>query len=340
MVRNVHERSVPAPAAELGELLAAIGGPDDKLWPAPAWVPMVLDRPVAVGAAGGHGPIRYHVTAYEPGKMVEFTFDPTLGLHGTHSFYIEPAGPSRTLLRHVIEGRLTGSVRLLWPLVIRWLHDAVLEDLLDRAEAAVGTEPARPARWSPWVRLWQRFEVPMARATVVPATPLLARALPRVDFSDAYVVARHRGMPTDPQAWADAVFRDPPSWVVGLLGVRQALVGLLGIARDDGSAFDTLARERHEVLLGTDERHLDFRASVLCEPDRVVLSTVVQFHNSRGRAYFSIVRLVHPMIVRAMLTRAARRLSRSSDPAASAGAGSGDHGVKAVHGDQHATPVP
>jgi hypothetical protein len=40
-----------------------------------------------------------------------------------------------------------------WPVAIRWLHDAVLEDLLDRAELAVTGTVARPAVWSPWVRL-------------------------------------------------------------------------------------------------------------------------------------------------------------------------------------------
>jgi hypothetical protein len=54
-----------------------------------------------------------------------------------------------------------------WP-PIRWLHDAVLEELLDRAGAAVGDPPARPARWSPWVRVCRRLlragaSVPAAR---------------------------------------------------------------------------------------------------------------------------------------------------------------------------------
>jgi hypothetical protein len=40
-----------------------------------------------------------------------------------------------------------------------------------------------------------------------------------------------------------------------------------------------------------------------------VLTTVVQLHNRRGRAYSSLVRPVHPIVVRAMLNRAARRLS-------------------------------
>lgn len=205
--------------------------------------------------------------------------------------------------------RLGGPADVLWPLAVRWLHDAVVEDLLDRAEATVGTGPARPARWSPWVRLLRVFDRSGARATEVPATPLLADALPRVDWADAHAVAYRPGMPTDPQVWADAAFRDPPRWVLGLLGLREALVGLVGIARGRSSSFDTVARREDEVLLGTDERHLDFRVSVLREPGRVVLSTVVRLHNARGRAYFALVKPVHPVIVRAMLTRAARRLA-------------------------------
>lgn len=152
-------------------------------------------------------------------------------------------------------------------------------------------------------------EHPLAAETAVPETPLLASALARVDWSDAHAVECRPGQPTDPQVWADAVFRDPPQWVAALLGVREALVGLVGIARGGSSSFDTLARTEREVLLGTDERHLDFRASVLREADRVVLSTVVTLHNARGRAYFALVRPVHQVIVQAMLRRAARRLA-------------------------------
>ncbi len=153
-----------------------------------------------------------------------------------------------------------------------------------------------------------------ARATAVPVTPLLATALPRVDWADAHAVRVPPGAPTDPQVWADAIFRDAPRWVVKLLGLRDAVVGLVGIARGGHSSFGTVCSTPDEVLLGTDERHLDFRASVLREPDRVVLSTVVCLHNRRGRLYFALVRRVHPTIVRAMLTRAARRLSGSSNP--------------------------
>ena len=96
------------------------------------------------------------MTAYTPGRRAEFTFAPGIGADGTHTFTAIPLGADRTLLRHELEARFTGAMRLGWPLVVRWLHDALLEDLLDRAEDAVGTPPARRARHSGWVRaiLW------------------------------------------------------------------------------------------------------------------------------------------------------------------------------------------
>jgi hypothetical protein len=63
------------------------------------------------------------------------------------------------------------------------------------------------------------------------------------------------------------------------------------------------------VLLGIDQSHLGFRASVLLESRRVVLSTVVRVHNRRGRAYSAVVRRLHPLVVRTMLARAARTVA-------------------------------
>ncbi|OLT10771.1 hypothetical protein BJF78_05365 [Pseudonocardia sp. CNS-139] len=314
MVRNVHERLVAAPLEEVGPLLDRLGGPDDVLWPNPAWMPMELDGPVAVGAAGRHGAIRYRVTAHEPGRRVEFTVDPGVGVDGTHTFTAERAGPG-TLLRHTIDGRTRGAMRLGWPLGVRWLHDALLEDLLDNAERATGREPGRPARWSPWVHVLTRvFVTDRAHPVPVPGGGgLLANALPRVDWADAHAVRARPGTPDDPQVWADAIFRDPPLGVLALLGLRELLVGLVGIERGGSGAFDTVDRADGEVLLGSDAGHLDFRASVRRRRSHVVLTTVVRVHNRRGRAYSAVVRRVHPYVVRAMLTHAAHRLSRSSN---------------------------
>ncbi|WP_162891275.1 DUF2867 domain-containing protein [Aeromicrobium sp. A1-2] len=157
-----------------------------------------------------------------------------------------------------------------------------------------------------------RPETHRVHAVATPKSPLLTGALPRVDWSDAYAVPFPGRPPGDPQDWAAAIFHSPPSWVVALLGVREVLVRAVGMQRGGSHAFDPVARSSDEVLLGIDQDHLGFRASVLFEPTRVVLSTIVQVHNRRGRAYWALVRWVHPVVVRSMLARAARTMAESS----------------------------
>ena len=74
--------------------------------------------------------------------------------------------------------------------------------------------------------------------------------------------------------------------------------------------FRVLGRRTDELLLGEDDRHLDFRVSVLLRDDGeaqwATVTTVVRFHNALGRAYFAVVRPFHQLIVPALIRRALR----------------------------------
>ncbi len=310
-VHNVHERVLGAPAAAVAPLLDGIGGPHDALWPSPEWPPMWLVGPPAIGTADGHGVLRYRVSAYAPGRRIVFTLEPGQGLSGWHGFEVVPLGPERTLLRHIVDGRAHGRMRVVWRWVLRPVHDGIVEQILDRAEVALGTGPDPATRLSSIARLARWTSGPRARASEPPAGAL--SVLPRADFADAFAVRLRPGMPTDPQAWVSAFSADPPGWVRGLVAAREAVVGLIGIDRAGRSAFAVRSRTATEAVAGTDARHLDFRAVVTVEPTRVVLTTVVRLYNRRGRAYFALVRRIHPAVVAAMLTRAATRLSRAPD---------------------------
>lgn len=151
---NVHEREYPVPAARLGDLLDTLAGPDDRIWPK-SWPPMRFDRPLAVGARGGHGKIAYSVRAYQPGRLVDFRFDDAMPMTGTHGMEVRDGDiPGTSVLRHsLIVTGAGGIARIVIPLTIEKLHDAVLEDLLDRVGDEVGEPPAKRARWSLWVRM-------------------------------------------------------------------------------------------------------------------------------------------------------------------------------------------
>ncbi|MGR4883581.1 SRPBCC family protein [Streptomyces sp. LARHCF249] len=152
-VYNVHERLLAAKGSEVGALVDTIsGGPADLLWPGAAWPAVSFDGGLAVGSAGGHGPIRYTVSSYVPGTWVRFTFTGPRGFHGFHEFAVLPVDGDRTVLRHTLAMRTTGLARVTWPLVYRPLHDALIEDSLDRGELGCTGTLARRARWSPYVR--------------------------------------------------------------------------------------------------------------------------------------------------------------------------------------------
>jgi hypothetical protein len=51
---------------------------------------------------------------------------------------------------------------------------------------------------------------------------------------------------------------------------------------------------------------------VLTDHDRVVVSTVVEVHNRRGRAYTCLVRQVYPWVVRSLLAHAAHRMTAAA----------------------------
>ena len=160
MVRNVHERLIPTPlppAAVGHRLIDNLAGREDALWPRERWPPMRLDRALGPGAAGGHGPIRYSVEDHEPGRSVRFRFTAPRGFVGTHGFDVEAVAPGTIRVRHTLEMRLRGGARLSWPLLFRPLHDALIEDALDRAEAVCrSTQPAHVG-WSWRVKLLRRL---------------------------------------------------------------------------------------------------------------------------------------------------------------------------------------
>lgn len=153
IIRNVHERVLDAPPGKVGALIDGLASEQDLLWPRERWPAMRLDGPLAVGASGGHGAIRYAVSGYEPGRRVRFEFDSRVGLTGHHEFEAIRHDRGGAVLRHTLEATTRGRMRIAWPLIFRSLHDALIEDALDQAEIATTGRPARRHRSPLRVRL-------------------------------------------------------------------------------------------------------------------------------------------------------------------------------------------
>ncbi len=145
---------------------------------------------------------------------------------------------------------------------------------------------------------------------VTATTPVLdglaASALPRVDAADAFRTDLLPGDGADPVAWTAAIFSAIPAWVRTLMRVRDSLVRHVGIRTADvhpGATFPLHAATTTEAVVGTDDRHLDFRLVTTVDEQAhwVTMTTVVHLHSRMGRAYWAVVRHVHPVVLRALM---------------------------------------
>lgn len=153
MICNVHEREISATRGEVAALINSLGSKNDRLWPRGEWPAMRLDGPLRVGASGGHGPVRYFVTQYEPGERVEFQFTSPSGFNGFHSFTATSLTGKSVLLRHELSMSPSGMSILTWPIFFRPLHNALIEECLDRGEIECGSSPVMVRRRTIWTKL-------------------------------------------------------------------------------------------------------------------------------------------------------------------------------------------
>ncbi|QWF18483.1 DUF2867 domain-containing protein [Lysobacter capsici] len=160
---------------------------------------------------------------------------------------------------------------------------------------------------------------------VPPPHSRVAGVYPSMDLYDAYSIELPDQASGDPETLARFVFARSPAWIGGLMRVRDALVAGLGLktARrlhrlganggERVGMFRIYERQPLEIVLGEDDKHLDFKLSVLCQPPgeavarrRLIVSTAVHCHNRLGRAYIAAIAPFHRLIVRSCLRHAAR----------------------------------
>ena len=159
-----------------------------------------------------------------------------------------------------------------------------------------------------------------------PARAGESSGLPRIDFSDCYHGHAARSGITAMQV-ARAAFDNPPRWSAGLMAVRDSVVGRLGLktsryaagtaggespSRAKAGIFPVISETPGEVVLGLDDRHLDFRIWVSVQGNGggsdVRMSTLVRLHGWPGRAYLAAVMPFHKLLSRMMLRRALKSL--------------------------------
>jgi len=160
-----------------------------------------------------------------------------------------------------------------------------------------------------------------------PTAAIRASGLTHIDFADGYSGQADRTYVNAEQA-ARAVFADPPHMVRCLMALRNGIVAPLGLKAsidfsDRGlgkiDVFPIISNTGTEVVVGGNDKHLDFRIWISIQPglkgSEVTVSTLVKINNLVGRVYLFVIMPFHKLLSRSLLQRAVNRRGNVSPEA-------------------------
>lgn len=142
----------------------------------------------------------------------------------------------------------------------------------------------------------------------LPASSALHERCKPGDFLDCYAVEASL-----PVREAALIITDFPYWTRLLLLIRRIVTAPFGLDNDGPAAADRVgifpvqSETADELIAGFDDKHLNFRVSVLSHDTRISLATWVAPHNVGGRIYLAAIMPFHVAIARNALARVGQR---------------------------------
>ena len=132
-------------------------------------------------------------------------------------------------------------------------------------------------------------------------------------------------------------FSTAPNWVEQLFFLRNKIVSVFGLKVPNSiknkktvleefkgnegeqlGLFKVQERRENEIILGENDKHLNFKVSILLEKLKannksITISTVVVFNNWFGKLYFFPVKPFHKLIVPIMLKSILKDLEKNNE---------------------------
>lgn len=174
--------------------------------------------------------------------------------------------------------------------------------------------------------------------TTLPKESLLNTNTEKHDYIDSF-----QGVLNDPENKFTLVdigksfFSSGPKWIESLFALRNRIVSLFGLKTPNNitnrqnqlnnfkcekgerfGLFEVFNKTENEIILGENDKHLNFRVSLFVEQQKneltkknLTISTTVAFNNWFGRLYFLPVKPFHRLIVPTMLKGIIRELEQS-----------------------------
>ena len=138
-----------------------------------------------------------------------------------------------------------------------------------------------------------------------------------INFSDTFSTTNHRD---SLEEIAKLTFNTAPKWIQALFAIRNTLGGWIGLKTAppsdpapnfniDGSIgfFKIYDIQEKELVLGTNDSHLNFRA-IIYNTDaptyNIKVTTLVKFNNIWGKIYMTLIKPFHTLVVKGMVKQA------------------------------------
>lgn len=145
------------------------------------------------------------------------------------------------------------------------------------------------------------------KASVLPPHADIYKQISPGDFLDCYSCETDIGI-------KDAAKRAMtlPRWAGALMRLRNTIMAPLGMKTGTHqgnltpSSFPITYESDTEIQLGLNDKHLNFRVTVMRHQGRIYLSTWVHVHNFMGTAYLTLVMPFHRLIVHNRMSDIAR----------------------------------
>ncbi|AUP80675.1 hypothetical protein C1H87_18935 [Flavivirga eckloniae] len=154
----------------------------------------------------------------------------------------------------------------------------------------------------------------------IPNESLIKTTSKRVDYSDTYSTTNHLD---SLEKITNMVFANFPNWIIILMKLRNTIVKIFDLKTQKPPDYNTDFKVggyvgffkiyeimNNEIILGADDKHLDFRVSVFNSQEsthNIKVSTIVQYNKRFGKVYMTIVKPFHRLIVKQVVRRAYKK---------------------------------
>lgn len=156
----------------------------------------------------------------------------------------------------------------------------------------------------------------IAKFRTIPEGSILT-GFERIDYCDSFRIPLPENQTVD--QITTRMFRTR-KWVTRLMNIRNAVVKVFGLKTGKGNTVDAdyypigsravyftvIDRNDQEIVMGEQDKHLDFMASVFTDRENgfAYMTTVVRFNNWWGRLYFIPVKPFHGIIIKSSVKQA------------------------------------